>query len=446
MLLAVIGLQLLLSPGLAAQSRAENWPQWRGPSSLGVSQESALPTDWSADQNLAWKAPLSGLGASSPIVWGDRVFVTSQVGRAPLQGDSHPGLARENATLVAREKPIGGARGEADRTIFLVVEVFNRTDGRRLWEYRTEATGALPRLHEKHNLASSTPTTDGERVYAWFGTGQLVALDMQGRAVWTRHLGREYSPFDINWGHGSSPVLYEDLLILLCDHASASYLLALDKRTGRERWKVDRGEGLSSHSTPLVVPTPRGAELIVNSSERVDAYDPATGTFLWHAGQPRQTPVPSPIFHDGVIYLSRGYRSSPVMAIRPGGRGDASVSHLDWQTPTGAAYTSSLVYYRGLLYMTNDIGVLTCADAKTGERLWQTRLDGIFFASPVAGDGKLYLVSETGETLVLRAGRTPDIVARNDLGERFLASPAISNGQVFLRSDGTLFGIGKTHR
>lgn len=439
---AVLTLQLLTTTGLAA----EDWPQWRGPSGLGVSAESNLPTSWSVGKNVAWKVRLRGLGASSPIVWGDRVFLTSQVGRAPLEGESHPGLARQSPEMVAREKPIGGARGEADEAIFLVVEAFNRIEGRRLWEHRMEATGPLPRLHEKHNLASSTPVTDGERVYAWFGTGQLVALDMQGRVVWARHLGQEYSPFDINWGHGSSPVLHDGLLILLCDHSRSSYLLALDARTGRERWKVDRGRGLASYSTPLIVPTARGAELIINSSERIDAYDPATGRFLWHAGEPRRTPVPSPIFHDSVVYLSRGYRSSPYLAIRTGGRGNVSASHVEWQSPSGAAYTSSLVHYRGLLYMTNDIGVLTCADAKTGKRVWQTRLDGIFFASPVAGDGKLYLVSETGETLVLRAGRKPEILARNDLGERFLASPAISNGQIFLRSDGTLFSIGTSQR
>lgn len=429
---------------------AEDWPQWRGPLGLGVSAESGLPTSWSGDENLAWKARLRGLGASSPIVWGDRVFATSQLGRVPLDGDAHPGLARQSAALAAKEKPIGGAwagaGAEADDKIVLVVEAFNRLDGRRLWEHRMEAAGPLPRLHEKHNLASATPVTDGERVYAWFGTGQLVALDMEGRVVWTRHLGREYSPFDINWGHGSSPVLHDGLLILLCDHSPASYLLALDARTGRERWKVDRGRGLASYSTPVIVPTPRGVELVVNSSERVDAYDPATGRFLWHAGEPRRTPVPSPIFHDSVVYVSRGYRGSPYLAIRAGGRGDVSASHVEWQSASGAAYTSSLVHYRGLLYMTNDIGVLTCADARTGERLWQTRLDGIFFASPVAADGKVYLVSETGETLVLRAGRKPEILARNDLGERFLASPAISKGQIFLRSDGTLFSIGTPQR
>jgi outer membrane protein assembly factor BamB len=439
---ALVALQILL----AAAPIAANWPQWRGPSGLGVSAESGLPTTWSARENIAWSAALRGLGSSSPIVWGHQVFVTSQVGRARLQGGSHPMLARDDAALVSREKPIGGRRDDppagADPT-FLVVESFNRSDGRRLWEYRVEARGPFPDLHEKHNLATPTPVTDGERLFAWFGTGQIAALDMGGRVVWAKHLGEAYSPFDINWGHGSSPVLYKDMVILLCDHESASYLLALDARTGALRWKADRGKGRASYSTPLVVPGPNGDELLVNSSERIDGYSAATGELRWYADAPRQTPIPSAVFHDGLIYLTRGYRNSPYLALRPGGRGDVSTSHVAWRAPGGGSYAASLVHYEGLLYFTNDVGVLTCADAKTGARVWQTRLDGVFFASPVAADGKIYLASETGETIVLKAGRVAAILARNDLGERLVASPAISNGQIFLRSDGRLFTIGR---
>jgi hypothetical protein len=212
--------------------------------------------------------------------------------------------------------------------------------------------------------------------------------------------------------------------------------------TGEPRWKADRGDGRVSHSTPLVVPAPSGDELIVNSSRRVDAYAPATGAPLWHAGEERQTPIPTPVFHDGVIYMSRGYRSSDFMAIRPGGRGDVTASAILWRGPRGASYVPSIVHYDGRLYMTNEIGVVMCADAADGRRLWQERLEGIFFASPVAADGKIYMVSETGETFVLRAGDEPEILARNDLNERFIASPAISGGRIFLRSDGTLFCIG----
>jgi outer membrane protein assembly factor BamB len=254
----------------------------------------------------------------------------------------------------------------------------------------------------------------------------------------------KYSPFVTQWGHGSSPTLHGDLLILLCDHLSDAYLLAVDARTGKERWRVARGDGKVSHSTPLVIPGPRGPELLVNSSARIDVYDPMTGALLWFTGAERQTPIPSAVFHEGRIFLSRGYRNSDYMALRPGGRGDVTKTHVEWVASSGASYVPSIVYYDGLLYMTNEVGVVTCADARTGERVWRHRLDGIFFASPVAADGKIYMVSETGETFVLRAGRTPEVLATNDLGERFLASPAIAGGRIFLRSDGTLFAVGGT--
>ena len=196
-----------------------------------------------------------------------------------------------------------------------------------------------------------------------FGTGQLAALNRDGAVAWQRHLGKDYAPFDIQWGHGSSPVVFGDTLILLCDHPSASYLVALDKRTGKERWKADRGKGRSSYSTPLVVSGTAGDELIVNSSERIDAYDPHTGTLLWHTGDANRFPVPSPVFHNGVIYTSRGYRSGPYMAIKPGGRGDVTSTHVVWSVATGAPYVSSLLHYDGIVYMANDVGVLTAVDA-----------------------------------------------------------------------------------
>jgi outer membrane protein assembly factor BamB len=439
---AIVGVLSLV----ATEHTAENWPQFRGPSSHGVSSESNLPLTWSARQNLAWKVTLAGLGTSSPIVWNDRIIVTSQIGSVPpAGGGNHPQLARDDRALAARENPIGGRRPERGRTggeVSFVVEAFRRSDGTRLWEHRVRATGPLPEVHEKHNLATPTPVTDGERIYAWFGNGQLVALDMEGRLVWTRHLGLEYSRFETQWGHGSSPTLQGDLLILLCDHLNDAYLLALDIRTGKERWKVDRGDGRVSHSTPLIVSGPQRRELVVNSSQRIDAYDPLTGKLLWYMGSERQTPIPSAVFHDGRIYLSRGYRNSDYMAIRPGGSGDVTKTHVEWQAASGASYVPSLVYYDGLLYMTNEVGVVTCAEAKTGERVWRHRLDGVFFASPVAGNGRIYFVSETGTTFVLRAGRTPQVLAENHLGERFIASPAVSGGRIFLRSDGTLFAVG----
>jgi outer membrane protein assembly factor BamB len=287
--------------------------------------------------------------------------------------------------------------------------------------------------------------TDGERVYAWFGTGQLVALDFEGRLLWQKHVAKEYAPFEIPWGHSSSPTVYEDFLLLLCDHEPASYLLALDKRTGREKWKVDRGKGLRSYSTPTVVRGPAGDELVVNSSEKLEGYDPRTGKPLWFLVEPNQFPIPVPSFADGIIYTSRGYRSGPYMAIRPGARGDLKGSeHLVWHVPTGAPYVSSVVHYQGVVYMASDAGVVQAVDAATGERLFQGRTGGVFSAAPVAGDGKIYFLSETGEGIVLAAKREFEVLASNAMKGRFLASPAVSGGQIFLRTDGRIIAIGKS--
>lgn len=430
---------LVLVGGAGIQ--AADWPHWRGPGASGVAPDAALPVRWGADSGIAWKAQLAGAGVSTPIVSGDRLFVTSQMGAGVRREGNHPRLVQGGDAASQGERALAAARAASEAPEF-VVEAFAVPDGRRLWQRRIPAEGSLTPVHDKHNLATPSPVSDGTHVYAWFGTGQIAALTRDGDVVWQRHLGREISPFDVQWGHSSSPVIFKDLLILLCDHASASYLLALDKATGRERWRADRGKGRSSYSTPLVVETASGPELIVNSSERLDAYDPATGTLLWHTGESNRFPVPSPVVHGGIIYTSRGYRSGPYMAIRPGGRGDVTATHTIWRVPTGAPYVSSLLYYEGVIYMANDVGVLTAVDAANGERLWQERVDGVFSASPVAGGGHVYFVSENGDTVVLKAGRTPQVVARNAIGERVIASPAIANGRIYIRTDDHIVAVG----
>jgi outer membrane protein assembly factor BamB len=338
--------------------------------------------------------------------------------------------------------PLGGRDAAASDKASFLVTAFDRASGKQVWTYELAAEGTLPSVHEKHNMATSSPVTDGERVYAWFGTGQIAALDMNGRLVWKRHLGAEYAPFDISWGHSSSPVLYKDAVILVCYHPSASYLLALDARTGKDRWKVDRGSKVLSYSTPLVVETPQGAELIVNSSLGMSGHDAATGALLWHIEESSRFPIPMAVHHAGTIYTSRGYRSGPFMAIRPGGKGNVADSHVVWKVPTGAPYVSSIVHHDGLIYMVGDVGVVTVTDAKTGERVWQERVGGVYSASPVAADGKIYLLSEDGQAVVLAAGRSPRVVAKNRLSARQLASPAISGGRLFIRSDAFLYAIG----
>jgi outer membrane protein assembly factor BamB len=429
----------------AAALQAQQWPHWRGPSASGVSAETGLPSRWSSTEGIAWKAAIRGLGVSSPIVWGNRVFVTSQVGSgASRQG---PRLAQGADAAAGAERSLGAGAGAATPAagdITFLVTAFDRATGSKLWESSTKAAGTMPSVHDKHNMASSSPVTDGERVYAWFATGQLVAIDMSGKTVWTKHLGTEYGPFEINWGHAGSPTIYKGQLFLICYHDPASYLLSLDAATGAVKWKADQPRGLTSYSTPLVVETNGGAaEVIVNSSAGIAAHNAANGEMLWRFDEANRFPVPMPAVHDGIIYTSRGYRSSPFMAIRPGGKGDIAASNVVWRVPSGGPYISSLVHYNGLIYMVGDVGVLTVTDAKTGERVYQERIGGVYSASPVAADGKVYLLSEDGETIVINAGRTPTIASRNKLDARLLASPAIAAGRLFIRSDDALYAIGK---
>jgi outer membrane protein assembly factor BamB len=419
---------------------AGDWPQWRGPRADGTSEQRNLPVRWSDGENVAWKAALKGTGISTPIVWGDLVIATSQDGASVRRSGRHPTLVQGGDAAAEGERPIGVAAG-VEKTVF-VVTALSRESGERVWEHQVEAEGELPPVHEKHNLATASPATDGEHVFAWFGTGQLVALEMTGRRVWMRHLGTEYAPFDIQWGHGSSPVVHGDALLLVCYHNRLSYLLSLDKRTGKVRWKADREPGVLSYSTPIVVDGPKGPEVVINSSEGIDGFDAETGERLWHFAESNRFPIPMPVPGGDRLYLSRGYRSGPYMALRRGGRGDIGESHVAWRVPTGAPYVSSLVHADGLVYMAGDVGIVTCVDAATGEKVWQERLDGVFTASPVAADGKVYLAGESGETIVLQAGRAPKVLARNTISGRLLASPAIAGGRIFLRTDDAIVAIG----
>jgi len=419
---------------------ADDWPHWRGPASSGIASLSPLPSTWSPTDNVAWQAALAGAGVSSPIVSGSGVYVTSQAGNGRRRAGNHPTLTQGGDPRSAGESTL--ARPARDGVAF-IVEAFDRASGKRLWIHEIAPEGELPPVHDKHNLASASPVTDGERVYAWFGTGQIAALDTSGKPVWSKHLGKDYGAFDINWGHASSPVIHQDLLILLCYHSPASYLLALDKRTGAVKWKIDKPAGQESYSSPVVVPGPGGPELIVNSNSGVESFDPATGTSLWTYPEVNRFPIPVAMVDNGMLFLSRGYRSSPYMAIRLGGRGDITNTHVAWRVPTGGPYVSSLVHYQGVIYMSTDNGILSAVDASNGQRLWQERVGGTFSASPIAGNGKIYFVSEGGETIVIKAGRTFEVVARNQLDGHFVASPAAGGGRVFLRADDRLYAVGK---
>ena len=416
---------------------ADNWPQWRGTDANGVSLETALPASWSATQGIAWRTKLDGAGVSTPIVWGERVFVTSQIGTGVRRSGNHPTLVQG---ADAGERNLKGEAGDA---VTFVLAAHRWTDGNVAWTHKVAAEGTLTGVHDKHNLASPSPVADADVVIAWFGTGQVVALTHAGKPLWTKHLARDYAPFEIQWGHASSPILHRDLAIFVVYHEPASYVLALDKRTGAVKWKADRPAKTLSYSTPVIIDSPRGAEVVVNSSAGVEAMSAQTGEPRWRVTEDNRFPIPVATVADGILYTTRGYRSGPYYAIRLGGSGDVTGTHVVWSVPTGAPYISSLVHYQGLIYTASELGIVTCLDAKSGERVWQERAGGIFTASPVAGDGKVYLVSETGETVILKAGRTYEVLARNKLDAHFVASPAISRGRIFLRGDNEIFAVGK---
>ena len=425
---------------VAIPLHANDWPHWRGPAATGVAAPSALPSTWSAKENVAWQSPLAGAGVSSPIVHGNRVFVTSQIGDGRRRDGRHPTLTQGGDPATAGEATLS-RRSRAE--VAFIIEAFDRSTGKRLWIHEAAAEGELPPVHDKHNLSSASPVTDGERVYAWFGTGQLMALDVTGKPAWSKNLAKDYGAFDIQWGHASSPALFQDSLILLCYHGGRSYLLALDKRTGAVKWKVDKAAGIESYSSPIVAQGSNGPELIVNSSVGVESFDPNTGKSLWTYPEVNRFPIPVSMVDNGILFLSRGYRSSPYMAIRLGGKGDITNTHVVWRVPTGGPYVSSLVHYQGVIYMSTDNGILSAVDASNGQRLWQERVGGTFSASPIAGDGKIYFVSEGGETIVIKAGRTFEVIARNKLAGHFVASPAAGGGKVFLRADDRLYAVGR---
>ena len=384
------------------------WPRWRGPSGQGLVSGSGYPDRWSASENVAWRVPVPGRGNSSPIVWGDRIFLTTAYD--------------------------GGAR----RSLL----AYKRSDGELLWE--VFAPEASPEgAHAKNGRASSTPVTDGERVYAYLGNHGLLAVDLAGKVAWHRPLG----PFDAFHGTAGSPLLHDGRLILVQDHrgASGSFIAAFDPATGEELWRTRRSAQVG-WNTPVAVRVDGRDEIVVSGQQRVQAYDPATGRERWSVQGNTYEAIPTPVVGNGLIYCSSG-RGGPTLAIRPGGSGDVTASHVAWKAPKGSPFVPSPVLYDGRLYMVNDMAAIATAyDAVSGEVLWQGRLGRAkregFSASPVALDGKVFFTNDDGETFVLAAGDEFSLLHVNDLGEPVLASPALVDGRWYFRTRGHLLAIG----
>ena len=395
--------QMVASEGEAAKY----WPRWRGPSGQGLVSGSGYVDTWSGTENVLWKTPVPGSGNSSPIVWRDQIFVTSAYD--------------------------GGQR--------LSVIAYRRSDGQRLWE-TFAPDGRTANTHNKNGYASATPATDGERVYVSFGPRGLMALDLSGTLVWHQDLGaiRNYH------GAAGSPLLYRDRIILYQDQSEGAFVAALDARTGKEVWRTPR-EASVGWGTPIAVRVGDHDEIIVSSQRRVVAYNPDTGVELWRCGGLTVEVIPTPVVGYGMVFCSSG-RAGPTLAIRPGGRGDVTESHVAWTSPRGSPFVPSPILYDEYLYMVNDMqSIVTTFEAATGKVMYQGRL-GVarregFSASPVALDGKVFFTNDDGETFVLRAGPTFDLLHVNQMGESMLASPALVDGRWYFRTDGHLMAVGR---
>jgi outer membrane protein assembly factor BamB len=295
-------------------------------------------------------------------------------------------------------------------------------------------------------MATPAPVTDGESIFAFFGTGDVFSLDMAGNLNWQRSLATEYGEFENRFGASSCPLLFDDAVILQCDHYGASYLVAIDKQTGANRWKADRPECWLSWSSPQLVPIDDGQrhELVVSGSHKVDGFDPTNGEKLWTVEGMARECIPTPVFGNGLVFAVSG-PNNPTIAIRPGGRGDVTQSHVVWKNLRGAPFVPSAIVVGSQYFLVDDAGVGTCLDAQTGKPVWQKRFSGAYSASPIAADGKVFFTDETGTTLVVAAGKERfQEVSRNTVGEPVYATPAISQGRIFIRSAAHLFCIGPT--
>lgn len=387
---------------------AENWPGWRGPLRTGVTSDTGVPESWSPTKHILWKAPLEGVGTSNPVVWDDRVFLTASLGRD--QGELH-------------------------------VLCFARDTGDLRW--RQKLWGTSPTLfYGVSGMAAPSPVTDGEHLWAFFGTGDVFCFDLDGKLIWQRALSAEYGVFENRFGASSSPLLFEDLLIVQCDHYGESYVVGLDKLTGANRWKADRPGRWLSWSSPQLIAAGDRKELILSGSEQLDGYDPRTGEFLWKVRGFSRECVPTPVVGDGFLIAVSGPNGIH-RAVKPGGRGDVTETHVLWTNERGTSFVPSAILVGDRYYDADDKGILTCYDAKTGEIAWRKRLSGRFTASPVSAEGKVFFTNEKGETVVLDAAKSEYAeLAMNELGEDVYASPAISQGRFFFRSPTHLICIG----
>jgi outer membrane protein assembly factor BamB len=398
--------QLVLAAVAGALACGADWPGWRGPRGDGVAADGPYPLRWGPSENIKWKVEVPGRGRSSPVVWGDRVFLTT-------------------------------CREDQRQRVLLCLD---RRDGTTLWE-RTVLTAPLEQKHEFNSYASSTPATDGKHVWVTFLDAphiRVACYDSEGNRVWMTSPGR----FNSIHGFCSSPVLYEDLVIVNGDQDDQeAYLVALEKSTGKERWRADRPNRIRSYCTPLVIEAAGKTQLVLSGSKSVASYDPRTGNQWWVIDGPTEQFIASLVYQDGVLCLTGGYPEHHLMGLRPDGAGNVTKSAVLWHERKHVAYVPSPIAVGKNFFLVADEGVASCRDVKTGKLHWAERLGKRHSASPVAANGHLYFTADDGTTFVLKASERFEPVARNPLGEDVVASPALSNGEIFLRGVKHLYCI-----
>jgi len=426
-----------------------SWPSFRGPRASGVAERQNLPDRWDGKtgENILWRTPIPGLAHSSPVVWGHRIFVTSAVSSDP-HATFRPGLYGD-----------GDASQDRTRHRWIIYALDKRT-GKILWERTAHHGVPVDKRHIKSTYANSTPATDGRVVVAWFGSQGVHAYDVNGRFLWKVDLGRlDFGAYDIptyEWGSASSPILWNDLVILQCDTQDDSFMLALDASTGKTVWKTEREE-IPSWGTPTVAVTSSGPELVANASNYIRGYDPRTGKELWRLGRSSKITAPTPVFADDMFVVVSGRAPErPIFVVRAGVRGDLTLPEgktnseaVAWSRTGRGSYMPTPLVYDGILYVLANNGLLDAYDLRTGDELYRQRLPLVgsgFSASPVASDGKLYLSNEDGEILVIAAGRSFTHVATNSMGEMLMATPALSDGVMYVRSSERLFAIRRKQR
>lgn len=429
-----------------AASEKGSWPSFRGPQASGVAEGQKLPDKWDGKtgENILWRTSVPGLAHSSPVVWGERIFVTSAVS-SKGSATFRPGLYGD-----------GDASDDRSKHRWMIYAIDKRS-GKILWERVAHEGEPADKRHIKSTYASATPTTDGRIVVAWFGSQGVHAYDVDGNFLWKVDLGRmDLGAYDIptfEWGPASSPIFWNGLVILQCDTQVDSFLLALNAETGECVWKTERSE-LPSWATPTVATTPAGPELVTNAPNFIRGYDPRSGKELWRLGRSSKITAPTPIFGDGLFVVASGRGPErPVFVVRPGARGDLTLAGdqtsseaVVWSRTGRGSYMPTPLIYAGLLYVLANNGVFDAYDLKTGEEVYRQRLPNVgsgFSASPIAADGKIYLSGEDGDVVVVAAGREFKHVATNAMGELLMATPALSEGVLYVRTSASLFAIGR---